>query len=90
MSGGQKGRTGRQGTIGRYCGFVGIFSRGFEVTIFEAGTAEVDIETVEVGFTEAAMEENVTAGTAVEEVDVVTEGAAEAAIDVGVATEPVE
>ena len=58
--------------------------------MFEAGTAEVEIETAEVGLTEAAMEENVTAETAVEEVDVDTEGAAEAAIDEGVATEPVK
>ena len=37
--------------------------------MFEAGTAEVEIETAEFGLTEVAMEENVTAGTAVEEVD---------------------
>ena len=57
LSGGQKGRTGRQGTIGGYFGFVGIFSGGFEVNMFEAGTADVEIETAEFGLTEAAMED---------------------------------
>jgi hypothetical protein len=84
LSGGQKGRTGRQGTIGGYFDFVGFVSGGFEVTVFEAGTANVEVETADIGLTEAAMEENV---TAVEEVDVGTEGGADAAVVVGVAAE---
>ena len=62
--------------------------------MFEAGTAEVEVETADIGLTEAAMEENV---TAVEEVDVGTEGtaffvgvAAKAAIVGVVATEASE
>ena len=86
MSGGKKGGNCRQGTIGRYFGFVGIFSGGFEVTVLE-----VEVETADIGFTEAAMKENI------EEVDVGTEGtafvvgvAAEAAIVGVVATEASE
>jgi hypothetical protein len=84
LSGGQKGRTGRQGTIGGYFDFVGFFTGGFGDTVFETGTAEVEVETADIGLTEAAMEENV---TAVEEVDVGTEGAADTAGVEGVVAE---
>jgi hypothetical protein len=60
----------------------------------EVGTAligEVDeIETAEVDLSEAAIEENVSAGTAVEELIVVIEGAADAAVVLGVAAEAAE
>ena len=55
--------------------------------MFEAGIADVEIETAEIGLTEAATEENVPAATAVEEVDVGTEGAADPAVVVGVVAE---